>query len=391
MRRDRGRGARPDELPWTARRAFEAARRFDPPPDLLRSIVTEAAATPQRRRRWSHPLLVGVSPAIGAVAAAAVIVAVVALRALVASPGAAPGASGPAVAGTVELRQPLSGGLVPWSADGGGVWLGSAATGTVVRLDPATGEQRGSVKVNAATAEPYDLVPVIDRNSVWVAGRDDRALVRIDRATIAITARLPIDAVAYRIAPAGATVWATDFDGSRVLHIDASDGSILGSITIPRPTGVAVVGREVWVVDYVGDIYEIDPGSSTVVRRGDIAARATDLLVSGSDVLIWGIDRRLERFDTAVRAVTATRDGVTGVAMLDGAVWAAAGPGTIASAAAVARLDPTTLEPVGIVELPAATETDQLVASPDRLWVWTGVGENGWLEAIRPLRSDGAP
>ena len=179
-----------------------------------------------------------------------------------------------------------------------------------------------------------------------------------------VTARWPIDAVPYRILPAGDVLWVTDFDGGRVLRIDSSEGTVLGTIDIGRPTGVAVLGASVWVVDYVGNLYEIDRATDTVLERLDVAGQASDIAAIGDDLLVWGLrGRELERFDTTSRSIVARLPDVTGVALLDGAPWAAVAGGM------VVRLDVDRLVPTALIQLGDVT-TDQLVAGGGRLWVY---------------------
>lgn len=364
-----------DRLPEAAQRAISDLRRMAPPPDLLRSVVDEVRATPQRRRLLGF----GAGPVLLGVAAAALLLSVVVLPRL---PALLPGATGPSglpIGGATEVRVPVARGAHPASADAQSIWLGDEGTGGVIRLDAATGVTVGRIQVNEPTSEPYDLWPATDGALVWAAGRDDLSLVRIEIASMQATARWPIDAVAYRILPAGDVVWVSDFDGGRVLKIDATDGRVLGSVAIGRPTGLAMSGRALWVADFVGDVYEVDPVGLAVVERYDIASRATDLLVDDRSLLVWGIDPRpLERFDTDARAVVASQAGITAAAMVRDQLWGAWDIG------AMARLDRSTLGFVAAAPLgPGAT--DQLVASGDRLWAYRGAEDGTFIEAVRPL------
>jgi hypothetical protein len=355
------------DLPEAARLVVDDLRRLDPPPALLAAVVRQAAETPQRRR--GQPF--GVARLVGAAALATFAILALALPRL---PIPGSGAGTP----VVDLRIPVPDGAHTGSADRDSVWLGIEQAGAILRVDARTGEIRGEVRVNEPTDEAYDLWPVSDGRSVWAAGRDDRTLVRLDIASMSVAARWPIDAVPYRVVPAGDTVWVSDFDGGRVLKVDAVAGRVLGAVEVARPTGIAVTPAGVYVVGYVGDLVLIDPATMSATRGLPISGNATDLLPVEGGLLIWGLRGRvLERVDIDVGTVVATKSRVTAVATLEGAPWAALDTGR------VARLDPQSLVSTAEVDL-GQVRTDQLVASADRLWAYIEAGDGTYLYGIRP-------
>jgi outer membrane protein assembly factor BamB len=365
-----------DDVPVPIRREIERLRQAQPPHGLLAAVVQEASITPQRRSWRGHAVF-----ALGgafATVAAGLLVALAVLPGLIRpGPGTTAGASVLPPAGSVHVRVPIAPGTVPGSADDLGLWVGNAASGRVLRLDSTTGATIGEIQVSPATTEAYELIPVRDGETVWAAGVDDRSLVRVDVASMRVTARWPIDAVAYRILPTGDAIWITDYDDGRVLRIDPDDGTVLNSIEIVRPTGIASVGTRIWVVDYVGDLYELDPGTASVAERFDVAGRASDVVAFDDDLLIWGLrGRALERFDLATRSVSASLADVSGAAVLDGAAWAA-------TSGNVVRLDPVGLVPVARVQLGDVT-TDQVTAGPGQVWVYTEDAAGAALVLIDP-------
>lgn len=378
-----------EELPEPARRALNQLRRLEPPPDLARSVVQQVEATPQRRRATLAGFgRFSIAPAV-AIALIAVIVTLPGLLPTL-PPGASgnpPSGSAPSVSslpigGAIELLIPVPDGAHTGSADAANVWLGQESTGAVIRLDAATGEEVGRVAVNEPTPEPYDLWPESDGTSVWVAGRDDRSLVRIDIASMEIAARWPIDAIPYRILPGGDVVWISDFDGDEVLAIDARDGRVIGRVTVTRPTGLASVEGRIFAAGYAGQLVEIDPTEVRVLAEHRIAAGASDLLALDGGLLVWGLNRRpLERFDLASRAVTGTMAGPTAVVELGGVTWTAI---TEDGEGALVRIHPTTLAAASVIPLGTVT-TDQLAASADRLWAYAETGGETFLYGARPF------
>jgi hypothetical protein len=368
-----------DHVPDDLRRVVDAVRRAELPEGLFESVVAEVEATPQVR-----PLRFAWLPAASAVAAAAAVVAVVVFLGGRSGPvGQSPSPNGSApfnalpVVGAIEGKIQVPDGAHPGRADPTSVWLGTQATGEVLRVDARSGDIVGTVQVNEPTTEPYDLWPVSDGASVWAAGRDDRALVRIDIGSLAVADRFPIDAVPYRIAPAGSVVWVTDFDDGRVLQVDAQSGNIISTTPLTDATGIAVTPDAVWVATYSGQLARIDPATGRATETFEIAGDATDVQVWDGQLWITGINgRRLERFDPGLGAVVAWTDAVWAVAFVDGKPWATVEGGLV-------LLDPASLAPTGVVPLPGA-ETDQLVATAGRLWAYGGMPGGTVLYEVRP-------
>ena len=366
-----------DDLPSPTRRALDELRRLEPPPDLLRSVVLEAEATPQRGSTRSGFRLV----AFASAAAILLVAVAIALPQLPnvgpsRSAGRSPAESNLPLGGTVDLRIPVPDGAHTGSADATGIWLGQPATGLVIRLDPATGAELGRVQVDAPTADTYDLWPVSDGESVWVGGFSDRSLVQIDIASMEVAARWPIDAVPYRIQPAGDIVWVTNFDDQEVLAIDASDGTVLGAVPVGRATGVAVTPDAGYVAGYTGTLVEIEPEERRVVATYAIGSSATDVAVLDGRLLVWGLrGRPLELIDATTGEILATSGDVTGVALQGGRLWATVRQGMIV------RLDPATLARTALIQLGDVT-TDQLVAAPDRLWAYAATEEATFIYAV---------
>jgi hypothetical protein len=378
-----------DELPDPAREVVEDLRRVEPPDGLMESVMAEVERTPQERGLRLSWLPVASAVAVSIAVVVLAVLAVGRIREAGSSPSPTTTASTtpvqatPApigdlpVSGIVEGRTPLPEGAYPASADATFVWLGSESSGEVLAVEALTGEIAGRVQVNAPTTEPYNLWPISDGTSVWTAGRDDRSLVRIDIGSMATAVRWPIDAIPYRIAPAGSSIWVTDFDGGRVLEVSAESGEVLTTIGLARATGIAVTPEAVWVASYIGQLARIDPASKLVTATYPIASDATDVYAVDDQLWIVGIKgRRLERFDTARGVVAAWTESVSAVSFVDGGPWAAVPGGVVA-------LKPVTLERTGAVPLPDVA-MDQMVAAGGRLWAWGAASDGTFLYRIRP-------
>jgi streptogramin lyase len=272
----------------------------------------------------------------------------------------------------------LEPGGYPAAGGAASVWIANDRTGELQRLDLASKTMGAPITINPPTTEPYNLGAALDGSSLWVAGFQDRSLVLVDANRLALTRRIPISAVPYRIASDEGEVWLTDFDGSQVLQVDPADGSILRRIDLLRPTGIAIAPDAVWVATYEGRLVRLDRRDGTILDRSPIAEDATDLQLQDGDVWITGIhDRRLERYDPDRDAIVAWTDGVTALAFIDDVPWVAT------TRAAVVRLDPGSLRWTGAVQV--AAELDQMVAEGGNLWV---VGTRDGEQVLFRVRPD---
>jgi len=95
------------------------------------------------------------------------------------------------------------------AAGEGGVWVQEQGDGTVARIDPATGEVSGRVKVGEVLK--YGDIDT-GGGKVWLRSTEDQTFVVIDPKTLAIRARVgPLaGSGGLRYAPMG--VWTTAHD-----------------------------------------------------------------------------------------------------------------------------------------------------------------------------------
>jgi serine/threonine-protein kinase len=252
--------------------------------------------------------------------------------------GGGPSVSSPIAVGAGPLRLAVG---------QGGVWVTSAADGTLSRLDPA---QPGEV------ASKIDLGPGIagvatGAGSVWVASPRTGKVLRIDPANEAVLARIEVGGRPGAIAFGGGRVWVADEKGAGITAINAAGGRIFKAGIGPHaaPLRLAVGAGGLWV----------SSASTGTVRRIDLGSA-----VAGSPVAVGR--------------------GPAGLTVAGGVVWVAN-----SRSDAVTRLDPATHtllgEPIAVGAAPggidAGTETVWVANSGDgtvsRIEIESGAADGG--------------
>ena len=111
----------------------------------------------------------------------------------------------------------------------------------------------------------------------------------------------------------------TSFLDDRVVRVDLETGEIIGDISVPKPSGIAIGFDGVWVVDHRDDkVARIDPDTNKVVEeiglgeRGpnDLCGMCVENVVVGDDA-VWTANnegRSVSRIDPKSNKVTATID-----------------------------------------------------------------------------------
>ena len=172
---------------------------------------------------------------------------------------------------------------------GGWVWAiaPDLAGGSLVKVSEQTNGVAGTMQVAGAFSGAYGA------GSVWVGSGSD--VVRIDPATNAITARIPMSGDAFVVGFGAGTVW-VDL-GTTIARIDPSTNSIVGRIELPE-----ILHGEVHAMAIDGD-------------------RAWFTGSSAAKPALWRVDVSTNTV-TGVVLLGASGGDVGGVAVGAGAVWA---------------------------------------------------------------------
>jgi ABC-type transport system substrate-binding protein/DNA-binding SARP family transcriptional activator len=191
------------------------------------------------------------------------------------------------------------------AADADAVWVADAAADRLVRIDPATGEIRGTVEPGL---RPTALA--VGAGGVWVADYGAGSVAEVDPASgqTLVTVSPGKGPVAMAVGADG--VWVANALDSTVSRIDPASGAVVATVPVPSgPVALTAAGDSIWVAsEYAGTVSEIDPRTNTVVRRRDVGGSPTSLTVAG-DTLWVGMRPRVPR--SGGRLVLLSQDPVS--------------------------------------------------------------------------------
>ncbi len=238
----------------------------------------------------------------------------------------------------------------------------------VLRIDPATGAVLARIPV---PKETWGLATTSD--AVWVVchAKSRPGIVRIDAATNRVTATLRFGGRPIWAAADGDGVWVTDLEGHAVWGIDARspDAEPRRVAGLRSPCGVTCSGGLVWVTDTERRVLvSIDPRSA-LERGAPIGVGGEPYFVAAGAGSIWVLSldmRALQRVDPATRTVTATiplpGSAAGPVAFAGGRVWVGGRcDGTLTC------VDPATNRVVG-PPLRAGVLLDEVTGADSTLW-----------------------
>ncbi|MFN2417752.1 MAG: hypothetical protein ABR593_02360, partial [Candidatus Limnocylindria bacterium] len=280
-------------------------------------------------------------------------------------------ASLPAAAAVERTLSPAEPG-VPAAFGHGSLWLASDPAGTLVRVDPASGEVEATIEISGPIDRPYNMAPAVDDRWVWVSSGEDGAIARVDPETNEVADRFEVDAAGYQLISTGSDVYMTDFDRDILVHIDAESGDVEDRLQLPGgPSGLAVTDEGLWVSLWRQErLLLMDPQTVQTFAEYDIGLSSITLTPDGDSLWISGNNfRALERFSIPERRVVARTDEMA-LALLDGQPWG------LTFAGELVKLDRETLAwTAGLQVDMRGCDCANLLAGPDRLYVGTTTDE----------------
>ena len=173
----------------------------------------------------------------------------------------------------------------------GAVWISNEASGTVSRLDPASGALQTITVGNG----PAGIA--VGEGAVWVANAIDGTLSRINPGDNSVAAAIPVGHGPSGVAIAAGSVWVTNrYDGT-VSRIDPSANHVTDRIRVGEtPGGIASDGSDIWVsargpltahrggtlklLAGVGEFDSIDPAAAYTVASWGVRIVTNDGLVT---------------------------------------------------------------------------------------------------------------
>lgn len=214
------------------------------------------------------------------------------------------------------------------------VWVTSGRRSLVGRLDPKTNTV--AALIDTAQRPCSGLVAAFGTLWVPICGDPEKpetkALQRIDLATNAIVATLPVGPALSEggITANADSVWMLSDMRGTLSRIDPSTNRVVADIQVPSGSSVVVLGEDqaIWVVSTEHSVLvRVDPATNLITDRVPVGPNPRFTTVGGGS--IWTLnqgDGTVSRVDIATRKLVATIEvGVPGgggeIAYGEGAVW----------------------------------------------------------------------
>lgn len=169
----------------------------------------------------------------------------------------------------------------------GSVWIPSAQTGILTRLDATTGNLISKIATSrgALAANNYFDTLAASPNAIWQASDAGAFVAQIDPATNAVVAEVPVFGRPSGIAFGAGSVWVSLLDGSTVLRIDPIEHEVVATIDTEETNGIAFANGSVWVASATTPVvFRIDPATNAIVQT--ISVRS-DAHVAGGYYELW--------------------------------------------------------------------------------------------------------
>jgi YVTN family beta-propeller protein len=243
-------------------------------------------------------------------------------------------------AGQVVATIPVGDGPGEMAVGAGSIWVVNSGDGSLSRIDPATNAVTATIPVGSPATDTLFIFVRSNGEQVWVLNLVDETLQRIDPATNQVAATLPrpdlpgvltLPYGPFAVADDGA-LWLAYEQNGWVARVDPVTGQITAALEVDEPS-VATAAGAVWVIG-TGDrtVLRLDPATAEVVAT----------------IEMDGTPRRI--------AETA------------GAVWVGLWSGVgLVEDGRVLRIDPTTNEVVAEVTI-ATSNPFEMAAGPTGVW-----------------------
>jgi YVTN family beta-propeller protein len=164
----------------------------------------------------------------------------------------------------------------------GSVWVTNMASGTVSRIDPRSRQVVATIPVGP---EPIGIA--LGATGVWVAGFRDSLLWRIDPRTNRILgAPVSVGQGPSAVIASPSGLWVAS-QSATVSRVDETRNAVVTFAVGQSASGVAAVGQQIWVSDYLGGtIWRVDTGNNSVVTPAIPVGKGPVRLTTGTNS-VW--------------------------------------------------------------------------------------------------------
>ncbi|MFT7599023.1 MAG: YVTN family beta-propeller protein [Acidimicrobiales bacterium] len=180
-------------------------------------------------------------------------------------------------------------------AAGNNIWVNNRGSGSVSRIDPAS----GLVAEISVGLQPD--TPVAFLGNIWVSNSGSNTISRIDIASSVVVGLIKVGDGPKAVAVDGSTLWVANYDDGTVSRIEADTEEVLTISVGEMPWTPVVVDSVVWVPNTgSGTMSRIDILTNTVVATVDVGALPTTPIVADNQVWVPVVeDNRVSRITPA--------------------------------------------------------------------------------------------
>jgi YVTN family beta-propeller protein len=204
---------------------------------------------------------------------------------------------------------------------------GKSLPGSVLRIDPASGQVLATIPVGGAVHD-IEVTPA----AVWVPAYADDTLTKIDPATNQVVTTIPVCTNPVGVTSGFGSVWASCMDGS-LARIDPATNQIVTTIRTQDSGGYVVASpTAIWMTNsgHVdtpdGSVTRIDPATNAVVANVAIGVGPIAIAYAGGSLWVGLFDTptvvRVSATTNTVLGRITVAAPVYGIAATDRSVWA---------------------------------------------------------------------
>ena len=167
--------------------------------------------------------------------------------------------------------------------DGTSIWVANSNSNSVMKMNPATGA--------AGAPIPVGLNPIAlayDGTSIWVANFDSNSVMKINRATGTAGAPIPVGLKPIALAYDGTSIWVAISGSSSVVKINPTTGAVGSPIPVGLyPNALAYDGKSIWVANSgSGSVMKINPATDAVGAPITVGTNPYSLAYDGTSIWV---------------------------------------------------------------------------------------------------------
>ncbi|ABD25051.1 hypothetical protein Saro_0604 [Novosphingobium aromaticivorans DSM 12444] len=155
---------------------------------------------------------------------------------------------------------------------GGSLWVADCKENALVRIDTRTARKIATIPTGIANRDG-ELNVVAGAGSIWIASdNDDGAVSRVDPATNAVVATIPVDPGTWYLSFGHGALWAVSAKGQSLQRIDPAANAVTKRTALGKQPGFLVAGEAaVWVQEQGdGTVARVDPQTGEVTGRAKV-------------------------------------------------------------------------------------------------------------------------